>query len=102
MNPEDVDYSFENYICKDKRGPRWQKMQIQDRVWVSECVCVCVWVREREIENKDGRPFYICILNLVLLRGDDNQHKSYLEIFGKNWHFIGEGVTPHFKKGESR
>ena len=86
MNPEDVDYSFENFICKeDKRGPRWQKMQIQDRVWVSECVCVCVceWEREREIENKDGQPFYICILNLVLLRGVDNQHKSYLKSLGR-------------------
>ena len=70
---------------------------------MSVCVCVCVYTcetdRERESEIKNDQPFYIYILNLVLLRGVGNQHKCCLEIFGKNWPFIGRGGSLLIKKG---
>lgn len=54
------------------------------KIGVRECVCVI----------KDD----IYILRTVLLIWVNNQHKSCLEIFGKNWPLIGEETIPHFKK----
>lgn len=66
-------------------------MQTQGR---GECM-LCVWV------FKDGRPFDIYILRTVLLReGMITWHKSFLEIFGKNWPLIGGGNNSSVKGGE--